>query len=420
MGILSSIFKPIKKIFKKVAKVIKKVAKAVWKPIKAVLKPIGKFFNKLGPIGTIALSFLLPGIGGILGSWMSGAGAAFQGMFQAGSFMHNMIGAVGTAIKTAGSFVGGVYNQTVGRVFSTISDGIFKGITHLTGGETGRFGTWLKNFKTNMSNKWGELQEKWSYKGPGVDRGTWFTAQKDVTEIAKASTNDTIRQLSMDEKREFYNSMENYESQITRVGQTDVIGDIQKNIDPFDYGPGTQNYLGGEGGTTWDMTGNKPYGGTNFVEDVKTFGGTGTGTGVQTDESWMSKIISSGQRAVDWVQDVNTPVGTLGEIYDVAEAGVKGKQTIDYLLGNNEPGKPRFQGNTQAISNSLLNSSGVINPDPIALVDTGQLFSGQGIQDISMNYLSQIGLSNMGPDAFGMNLPSVGWGYSPWDMQYRS
>ena len=82
MGILSKIFKPFKKIIRKVGKAIKGVAKIIAKPLKAVLKPIGKIFGKLGPIGTIALGFILPGIGGVMGSWLQGAGATFQGLFQ--------------------------------------------------------------------------------------------------------------------------------------------------------------------------------------------------------------------------------------------------------------------------------------------------------------------------------------------------
>ena len=118
MGILSKIFKPFKKIIRKVGKAIKGVAKIIAKPLKAVLKPIGKIFGKLGPIGTIALGFILPGLGGALGSWFNAAGGAFQRLFAPGSFMHNAIGSIGQAIQGAAKFGGNVYNKTIGRVFN--------------------------------------------------------------------------------------------------------------------------------------------------------------------------------------------------------------------------------------------------------------------------------------------------------------
>ena len=118
MGLLSKIFKPFKKIVRKVGNVIKSVSKIVTKPLKAIMKPIGKFFSKLGPIGTIALSFILPGIGGVLGSWLQGAGTAFQGLFQGMPRIFNAIGKIGTAINKAATCGGDMYGKTIGKVFS--------------------------------------------------------------------------------------------------------------------------------------------------------------------------------------------------------------------------------------------------------------------------------------------------------------
>jgi len=156
MGFLSKIFKPFKKIIKGVGKAIKGVAKVLWKPIKAVLKPIGKIFGKLGPLGTIALGFLLPGIGGVLGSWFNAAGGAFQGLFAPGSFMHNAIGSIGQAIQGAAKFGSDMYGKTIGRVFDSVSGAIRGGIEGLTGGKVGEFGKWTQSFMDKISYK-GEL-----------------------------------------------------------------------------------------------------------------------------------------------------------------------------------------------------------------------------------------------------------------------
>ena len=153
MGFLSKIFKPFKKIVKKVAKTIKSVAKLIAKPFKAVLKPIANFFGKLGPIGTLALGFMLPGIGGIMGTWFEGMGATFQGLFKGMPKIFNAIGHVGTAIKNAASWVGNAYESTIGRVFDTIGGTITKGIDALTGGAATKFGTWMENFATQISYK---------------------------------------------------------------------------------------------------------------------------------------------------------------------------------------------------------------------------------------------------------------------------
>lgn len=157
MGFLSKIFKPFKNIVKKVAKTIKGVAKTLWKPIKAVLKPIAKVFGKLGPIGTIALGIILPGIGGVMGTWFQGMGAAFQNMFVGMPKLFNAIGHVGKAINTAASWAGNAYNSTIGKVFNRVSDVITTGINKLTGGAADRFGEWMSTFT-----------DKISYKGPGV------------------------------------------------------------------------------------------------------------------------------------------------------------------------------------------------------------------------------------------------------------
>ena len=166
MGLLSKIFKPFKKIVRKVGKAIKGVAKLITKPLKAILKPIGKIFGKLGPIGTIALGFLLPGLGGALGSWFNAAGGAFQGLFAPNSFMHNAIGSIGQAIQGAAKFGGDMYNKTIGRVFDSISGAIKGGIEGLTGGKLENFGKWTEGFMDKITYK-GEL---------GIQPPNWQTA----------------------------------------------------------------------------------------------------------------------------------------------------------------------------------------------------------------------------------------------------
>ena len=116
MGFLSRIWKGIKKTVKK-----------IFKPIKRVFKSIGKFMGKIGIVGQIAMSFILPGIGsalagtfsnvvgglmgGALGSvgkaagWVLGKAGEFAKMAYKG--YKTVTGAITDFIGTTGKYVGG-------------------------------------------------------------------------------------------------------------------------------------------------------------------------------------------------------------------------------------------------------------------------------------------------------------------------
>lgn len=116
MGFFSKLWKGIKKTFKK-----------IFKPIKKVFKSIGKFMGKIGIVGQIAMSFILPGIGtalagafgnvvgglagGALGSvgkaagWVLGKAGEFAKMASKG--FKTVTGAITDFIGTTGKYVGG-------------------------------------------------------------------------------------------------------------------------------------------------------------------------------------------------------------------------------------------------------------------------------------------------------------------------
>ena len=86
----------------KIAKGLKKVVKKIGKGIKSAFKKVGKFMGKIGILGQIAMSFILPGIGGAL---MKGLGSAFSGavgtMLGSGSAI---LRGAGHVLKAAGNF----------------------------------------------------------------------------------------------------------------------------------------------------------------------------------------------------------------------------------------------------------------------------------------------------------------------------
>jgi len=103
MGFFSKIFKGVKKVFKKIGRGIKKVVSGV-----------GKFMDKIGVVGQIGLSFLLPGIGSLLSSTLGSVGAWAA------------TGGSNWLIQGAKAVVGGAakFASTAGRVFNTVGSGV--------------------------------------------------------------------------------------------------------------------------------------------------------------------------------------------------------------------------------------------------------------------------------------------------------
>jgi len=96
--------------FSKIWKSVKKGFKAVFKPIKQVFKTVGKFMNKIGIVGQIALMFIpIPGLGAFMSMLGKGAQAAsgFLGGFSnvvAQSAKFVLDGAIAVGTKVAQGF----------------------------------------------------------------------------------------------------------------------------------------------------------------------------------------------------------------------------------------------------------------------------------------------------------------------------
>lgn len=105
-----------KKFVKKAFKRIKKIVKPIGKALKKGLGKIGKAFGKLGPIGTLALTLMLPGLGaawGTFGNWAATAsgplGAVMRGIHTAGNVAGNIFSRVS-------DMVGSAVKNTVGKL----------------------------------------------------------------------------------------------------------------------------------------------------------------------------------------------------------------------------------------------------------------------------------------------------------------
>lgn len=107
-----------KKFIKKTFKGIKKVFKNPGRALKKGLGKIGKAFGKLGPLGTLALTLMLPGLGAAwstFGTWAQGLsgplGAVMNGIRVAGGAVQNIYG-------TVTNLVSGTLNKVTGGSFA--------------------------------------------------------------------------------------------------------------------------------------------------------------------------------------------------------------------------------------------------------------------------------------------------------------
>lgn len=123
--------------FKKIFKGVKKVWKAIGKRIKKTFKSIGKFMGKIGVVGQIALSLLLPGIGTMLGGLAGGMMASGSALVRgAGTFLKaavNVGSKIGGMVKTVTQGVTKVIGNVAGSVLNKIpgADSLVKSVTGL-------------------------------------------------------------------------------------------------------------------------------------------------------------------------------------------------------------------------------------------------------------------------------------------------
>ena len=121
MGIFSKIKRGLKKIVKKVGRGIKKVAKGIGKVLGKIAKP----FQKLGILGQIALSFIMPwAVGGI----MKGMGYLASSSF--GTVASGLVKSSNIFVKAAGRLAQGINfgAAKINQAYTFISDGISKGL----------------------------------------------------------------------------------------------------------------------------------------------------------------------------------------------------------------------------------------------------------------------------------------------------
>ena len=121
----------LRKIGKKIGRGFKKVGKR----LKSGLGKVAKAFGKLGPLGSIALSFILPGMGTWINSIAGGS---------------SFLAPIAQGIQTAAGFVG----KGVGRVFNRVTDAVEMGMNKVgeVFGGAGTGGSSFRNFVSDVTD----------------------------------------------------------------------------------------------------------------------------------------------------------------------------------------------------------------------------------------------------------------------------
>jgi len=144
----------------------------VGRKLKKGLGKIAKAFGKLGPLGSIALSIMLPGMGGIA-EWLGSAISKIPG----GNFLVD----IGTKIyEGAAGFIGGVKDK-IGQVFNTVTGAVEGGMNAVSRGFGGKgeIGSSFRNFVSDVTGGFIEKSET----GLGLEQKQFESTLQDA--IAK-------------------------------------------------------------------------------------------------------------------------------------------------------------------------------------------------------------------------------------------
>jgi hypothetical protein len=147
------LFKKIRKGFKKIGSSVAKRLRKVGRKVKKGFSKLTRAFGKLGPIGHLALFFILPGMGSVLSGWMGQFGSKVMSMLPKN--ISRVLTSVGSAIKTGASII----TEPLGAVYNTVNKALTAGIDAVTRpfmapGSEG-LATSFQNFVDNTAAKLG-------------------------------------------------------------------------------------------------------------------------------------------------------------------------------------------------------------------------------------------------------------------------
>jgi len=161
--------------FKKIFRGIKKVVKKIGRGIKKAFMKVGKFMNKIGIVGQIALAFILPGIGTMLGQALGGLG----------SFGTALAGSTNFLAKAAGTIIKGAAHvaSKVGLAFRTVSNAVGNYVGQFAQTAASKLGFNIQGAATNFFGADGAFAKAAQATGE-----TWRAGFGSIEAVAKVST----------------------------------------------------------------------------------------------------------------------------------------------------------------------------------------------------------------------------------------
>ena len=263
----------LRKKGRQLRKGIKKLGRKIGKAFKSILKPFAKVFNKFGPLGSMAMMFILPGIGQMMSGW---GASIFQGtsifgkVGQLGQFAGNVVKHVGNAInfvatapqKIFQTITGGIragWNSLLGRdptggTFLSGTPDTYTDTTGLVGKELIQAETanaavkaaaptsWWDSFTNDVRSKWGNnnlegLNNAWDVSGAGKAKLDSFVGdfQKMGGEIKDVFTGDGRTGLTEEAAKELaakdvnfdFDSFKKGTNKLYRLDRPGAIGNIR-------------------------------------------------------------------------------------------------------------------------------------------------------------------------------------------------
>lgn len=137
---------------------------------------VGKFMNKIGIVGQIAMAFILPGVGAMLGQTLSGLGTFGAGLAQGTNVLAK---AAGTIIKGAADAA-----SWVGRTFKTVSSAVSNHVGEFAKTAASKLGFNVNNAATNFFGADGAFAKASQATGE-----TWRSGFGSLDAISKSTTN---------------------------------------------------------------------------------------------------------------------------------------------------------------------------------------------------------------------------------------
>ena len=385
----------LRKTVKKIGRGIKKIGKKIGKAFKSILKPFAKVFNKLGPLGSIAMMMILPGIGTML----SGFGA-------------NMIvgasGALGTAVGTAVQFVGNAINYVATapqKIFGSITDALGRGFNALTGKTATGGPSWFDNFKKDFGtfdvSAEGQRRIMSLKKSLGMGTGPASAPggmEPFSTDLPVESVSPDL-QAGLDPTKPLGVTGEPINQMVGDIQRVDVVGTPTTATVP------DATTLSEE--VTADLTAG--------LEPEMPYSKTETATSTFKDEGVFGKARTGIKRKVGEVSKIKIPyVGTVGDTAWAANAGLTAYNAYGSVVGADGqimPGASSYAYEAQELLGPTTDMGGIYNMTaPTWSYDYNQSYTNNmtNAQNVWNNHYG-FGQS-FDPSA----TPGYGFGYEQW------